>query len=863
MSYPSVITFQGIEEAIHGLAYKHGSALKSRLVAVIRGFYGEQGEHLDSIKSVSSEDLIRMLWDVDADPEFLRSKKKNLSSLKSLVNADLKRLYQEGKNPEGIVIGPENLFTISDEAKDDLLASFRTGAEGGGAGTLAQVREVVESLKEILSKSANGGGARSEMGSSLEQIKELVDHLSQRMGLAVFDGNGKGQGGSVQTIATGAAIGTVDSSSMEGTDPLLMEGLEGGEESSAVVEIEAESVETEVVNEPAEDFAEVEEVDAGEIAETADLVEEEVAPDDLDESVEELSGEIVDEPELAEDLAEVEEVDEAEIEEAVDLVEEELSGSGEIAESVEELSGEIVDEPELADDLSELEEVDEGEIEDGVDLVEEEFSGSDEIAESTEEPTAEESSDQEIPLWDLTGDLADAPELAEDLAEVEEVDEGEIEEAADLVEEEIAEPEDLAESSDDASGEIVDALELAERVAGVEEVDEGEIEEPLDLVEEEPSASNDLDESVEEVSGEVVDALELEEDLSGLEEVDEDEIEDAPEVVDELLSDDLSATVGDAAGESTPVGGSEKGGGTGGRDKSEYMDAAGASMDDGSWAERDEKKRARILAEKFSGSLSEMDRFYNRYILVSTGEYTVGPNTAGKAPRRVRMPQFYMGKFPVTNGLFDVFVEKTGYVTTAERVGYGTVYYGRFRKKVDEKTGGKIIHWNSSLTSKIVQGAFWYQPFGPGSTLHFKRNHPVIQVSLEDCMAFAAWAGKRLPNEEEWEAACRTVKGNLYPWGNRFRSEGCNFEKSGHGETTPVDLYLKYENEYGIADALGNVLEWTTSTIEHAAEPEESAVRFVAKGGSWITDKAVNLTSRTEVRSDFHSNILGFRCIAD
>jgi formylglycine-generating enzyme required for sulfatase activity len=298
--------------------------------------------------------------------------------------------------------------------------------------------------------------------------------------------------------------------------------------------------------------------------------------------------------------------------------------------------------------------------------------------------------------------------------------------------------------------------------------------------------------------------------------------------------------------------------------ESEYQEAAGASWEDQSWAESDEKKRARILAEKFSGSLSEMDRFYNRYILINAGEYIVGSKSGNDSPRRVRLPQFYMGKFPVTNGLFDAFVEKTGYVTTAERAGYGTVYYGRYQKRLHEKTGGKSILWSCSLTSRIVQGAFWYQPFGPGSTLHHKRNHPVVQVSMEDCMAFAAWSGKRLPTEDEWEAASRTMKGNLYPWGNRFRKNACNLEKEGHGETTPVDRYLKFENEYGIADALGNILEWTTGMDDHPEkmEKEEGTVRLITKGGSWATDKAVDLTSRTEMRSDSHSNILGFRCVA-
>jgi formylglycine-generating enzyme required for sulfatase activity len=124
-----------------------------------------------------------------------------------------------------------------------------------------------------------------------------------------------------------------------------------------------------------------------------------------------------------------------------------------------------------------------------------------------------------------------------------------------------------------------------------------------------------------------------------------------------------------------------------------------------------------------------------------------------------------MGKFPVTNALFEVFVENTGYVTTAEKAGFGTVYHGRLCKEVDNKTGAVRFRCNGTVQSKTVEGAFWYQPFGPGSTLHLKRTHPVVQVSLADATAFAAWTGKRLPSEDEWEAAARTEMGYVYPWG--------------------------------------------------------------------------------------------------
>jgi formylglycine-generating enzyme required for sulfatase activity len=211
----------------------------------------------------------------------------------------------------------------------------------------------------------------------------------------------------------------------------------------------------------------------------------------------------------------------------------------------------------------------------------------------------------------------------------------------------------------------------------------------------------------------------------------------------------------------------------------------------------------------------------------------------------------------VTNHLFELFTEKTGYVTTAERLGYGMVYKGRYRYITDDKSGRRVLEWNSSLKSEKVEGACWIQPLGPGSTLHGKRNHPVVQVSLEDAMAFAAWTGKRLPTEQEWEAAARTPLGLDYPWGKRPDSGKCNIEASAIGDTTPVDKYQKGANKYEIYDLIGNVMEWTSSS-----DSKDMVTLFVAKGGCWISGENITLASRSLINPKSPSNILGFRCIA-
>ncbi|MBW2139339.1 MAG: hypothetical protein JRH06_17565, partial [Deltaproteobacteria bacterium] len=102
-----MITLKGIDHAISNLRFRQKTSLKSRLVAAIREFY--DGERtLESLRVISSNTLIKLLWNTGDDPAAIRAKRKNLSSLKSAINAELKILYKEGKNPEGIIIGKNN-----------------------------------------------------------------------------------------------------------------------------------------------------------------------------------------------------------------------------------------------------------------------------------------------------------------------------------------------------------------------------------------------------------------------------------------------------------------------------------------------------------------------------------------------------------------------------------------------------------------------------------------------------------------------------------------------------------------------------------------------------------------------------------
>jgi len=434
--------------------------------------------------------------------------------------------------------------------------------------------------------------------------------------------------------------------------------------------------------------------------------------------------------------------------------------------------------------------------------------------------SGEEESTGQPDVAELTEELEEAPEDDAIIAE-----EDELEEVA---------PEE--ETVPDEAEEVEEAEELEEDEA-IEDVEDVEVEEAAEEAE--------VEEDLEEV--------ESEDDLAEVEageDLEEEEVDDVLEEVEEVESEDALEEVEEVEeGEEADISGGD----------------LGAEYTDGGYGEDDEIRKSRLLAEEFNNLLSAKDRFYNQYILVPEGEYIVGskrPKKDGKREQRVQLPPFYMGRFPVTNALFETFVEKTGYTTTAEKPGYGMVYYGRFKKKVDKKTGLDRLTWNSGIMSKTVEGACWYQPSGPGSTLHNKRNHPVVQVSLEDAMAFAAWTGKRLPTEDEWEAASRTAHGYVFPWGEDWKKESCNIEESRISDTTPVDKYIEFANDLEIVDPMGNILEWTSDRAQPPSDVKSGSDYFVAKGGSWISGNDIRLFSRFKLEPGSHSNILGFRCLA-
>jgi len=409
---------------------------------------------------------------------------------------------------------------------------------------------------------------------------------------------------------------------------------------------------------------------------------------------------------------------------------------------------------------------------------------------------------------------------------------GSMENAEELDEEPLDEVEDIEALEDEVEvvDEVEDTAALEDEVEVVDEVED------IEALEDEVEVVDEVEDAEELDGEEIIDDIEDVE-IDEIADTDTDDLVEADEV-DEVLEDVLVE-------EDTELG-----------DDVEEVDDVEANSN---------IKKNKLLSEEFDGYLGSMDRYYNHYILIPGGEYLVGskhPEKDEKPEEMIVLEPYYFGRFPITNGLFEIFVEKTGYKTTAEKFGYGTVYYGRFEKKKDEKTGLITSTWNSSLCCKTIKGACWYQPSGAKSTLYNKRNHPVVQVSMEDAMAFAAWTGKRLPTENEWEAASRTENGWIFPWGQEWKEDACNIEDCYTADTTPVDKYVEFENDYGIVDTIGNVLEWTNDSFDSTSKRKHGAKYRAVRGGSWISGNDIRSFSRFMIEPESHSNILGFRCVA-
>lgn len=207
---------------------------------------------------------------------------------------------------------------------------------------------------------------------------------------------------------------------------------------------------------------------------------------------------------------------------------------------------------------------------------------------------------------------------------------------------------------------------------------------------------------------------------------------------------------------------------------------------------------------------------------------------------QVETGAFAIMQTPVTNAAYKAFVDATGH-----RV-----------PEVDEatwKSYGLVHPFERTRRHAWVGGR---PPAG-------RDEHPVVLVSREDAVAYAAWFSEitgetwRLPTETEWEKAARGLGAFTFPWGNDWDPEALNSHDLGPFDTEPVGSYLHGASPFEMLDAAGQVYEWTAS--------RSGSTKFFVKGGSW-DDKGCGVcrpAARHTRPADLKHILIGFRLIKE
>jgi formylglycine-generating enzyme len=299
-------------------------------------------------------------------------------------------------------------------------------------------------------------------------------------------------------------------------------------------------------------------------------------------------------------------------------------------------------------------------------------------------------------------------------------------------------------------------------------------------------------------------------------------------------------------------------------------------------------------------------------VYIPGGAFRMGSNAhyPEEAPaHRVAIDGFWIDAHPVRNADFARFVRASGYRTIAERPPDPAAFPGAPAQNllpgslVFRPTPAPVDLRHLSQWWLWTPGAHWRRPQGPGSTLADRMDHPVVHIAYADAAAYAAWAGKELPSEAQWEYAARGgLEGATYTWGKQLRPGGRWMAHWWHGQfpwqntgedgftgTAPVASFPP--NGYGLYDMAGNVWEWTSSwytqrhpaqaakaccmprnprggTVEgsyDAAQAQFRIPRRVVKGGSFLCAdnycRRYRPAARRPQMVDTGTSHIGFRCI--
>ncbi|GGE38273.1 formylglycine-generating enzyme family protein [Actibacterium pelagium] len=299
---------------------------------------------------------------------------------------------------------------------------------------------------------------------------------------------------------------------------------------------------------------------------------------------------------------------------------------------------------------------------------------------------------------------------------------------------------------------------------------------------------------------------------------------------------------------------------------------------------------ARVGAAELSKSTSSTDKEANPPVrlkipgcqgLIGTNRQELPVDAEGPL-RKTRIKPFLMDETTVTNARFATFVEASGYVTEAEKFGNSFVFQMLLPEDAPPSKAVAAAPW-----WRMVEGANWRAPMGPGTEEACLRDHPVVQVTWNDAQAFAKWAGGRLPTEAEWEHAARGGLGDVrFPWGDQEPNDHdyfpcniwqgdfprTNLELDGFFGAAPAKSFEP--NGYGLYHMVGNVWQYTAQpfkvkslkkSVKQAHAGKEGYK--LAKGGSFLCHASYcyryRIAARTGISPDSSTSHQGFRLVYD
>ena len=269
---------------------------------------------------------------------------------------------------------------------------------------------------------------------------------------------------------------------------------------------------------------------------------------------------------------------------------------------------------------------------------------------------------------------------------------------------------------------------------------------------------------------------------------------------------------------------------------------------------------------------------------LSGGEVVVGTDGPwipedGEGPaRRVEIAPFRIAPRAVTVEEFARFVDATGYVTDAERIGWSFVFAGEV-----DAVARVVGHSDGAPWWLGVAGASWRRPDGGPDALAAAVDHPAVHVSWNDADAYCRWNGTRLPTEAEWEYAASGGRPEQpFPWGHELAPDGihrCNgwqgsfpaldTGEDGYRGRAPVDAFQP--NAFGLFNVVGNVWEWCADGHvpggSRCCVPATEGGGHVQKGGSYLCHESYCARYRIHARigsaPDSSTGNAGFRIAAD